>query len=45
MQGHKLLNRNISVKNRLNLNKIPTGVYLYTITIDGKQKSGKLIKK
>ena len=45
MQGHKLLSRKVYEKDQINLNGLSSGVYLYTIMIDGGKKSGKLIKK
>ena len=45
MQGTKLLTQKVSTKDQIHLNYLHSGVYLYTITIDGKIKSGKIIKK
>ena len=45
IQGKKIFVQEISRNQQLNLKQLKSGLYLYIITANGKEKRGKLIKK
>ena len=45
IQGRKLISQKVSPKEQINLQYLSSGLYIYSITIDGCRESGKLIKK
>jgi hypothetical protein len=45
MTGRTILTREVSMGEKVNMEQVGTGVYLYQITVKGKTARGKLIKK
>lgn len=45
VQGQKLISKEISNNEQLNLSQLDSGLYLYNVFIDGHMESGKLIKE
>ena len=44
-QGRELISENIANNTQVNLSSVANGLYMYTITVDGKRQKGTLIKK
>ncbi len=45
MLGKKVLDKEISSEETINIENLNSGIYLYNIVVDGKSQSGKLFKK
>jgi hypothetical protein len=45
LQGRKLITKEISNSERISLESLISGIYVYTIDVDGHNQSGKLVKK